>query len=167
MSCSFLSCHLNHSKKSLKSWWSCPVLSLQTSWPSLRGEAEKVGSETVLLLNTPSKELRLPCLLICNPWYRIHGIVRISGDSHTPILTWRKSVSVRKGEQSCFTGNFGSVKVSKGESKVRAMVDRPAKATRVGSSAIASASSKVVNSTRVYSGGPSRSSGSPNRNPSP
>ena len=72
---------------------------------------------------------------------------RITDDYHTPILTWRKFVSVRKGEQSYFTGNFGLVNVSKGESKVRAMVDRPTlKATHFGSSAITSPSFKIYTS---------------------
>ena len=34
-------------------------------------------------------------------------LTAITGDYHMPILTGRKSVSVRKGEQSCFTGGFG------------------------------------------------------------
>jgi hypothetical protein len=32
---------------------------------------------------------------------------RITDDYHTPILAWRKSVSFRIAEQSCFTGGFG------------------------------------------------------------
>jgi len=39
--------------------------------------------------------------------YRIDCEEVRTGDYHTPILTWRKSVFVRKGEQSCFTGGFG------------------------------------------------------------
>ena len=51
----------------------------------------------------------------------------------------KKSVSVRKDEQSCFIGGQEWVKASKGESKVRAIVDRLVqKATCFGSSATAS-----------------------------
>jgi hypothetical protein len=58
----------------------------------------------------------------------------ITDDYHTPILTRRKFVFVRQGEQSCFTGNFGGVIASKGESRVKAIVDGPAsKATCFGS----------------------------------
>jgi hypothetical protein len=32
---------------------------------------------------------------------------QITADYHTPILTGIKSVSVRNGEQGCFTGGFG------------------------------------------------------------
>jgi hypothetical protein len=63
-------------------------------------------------------------------------MVVITGDYYTPIVIWRKSVSVRKCEQSCFTGRFGWVKLCKGESKVRAIVDKLAsKATYFSSSA--------------------------------
>ena len=41
----------------------------------------------------------------------------VTDDYHTPILTWRKSVFIWKGEQSYFTSSFWWVKVSKGESK--------------------------------------------------
>jgi hypothetical protein len=62
-------------------------------------------------------------------------------DYHALTLIRNKYFSVRKGEQSCFTNNFRCVKVSKGESKMRAIVNDPAsEATYFGSSATTAAS---------------------------
>jgi hypothetical protein len=36
----------------------------------------------------------------------------VTGHYHTPILTWRKYVSVRKDEQSCFTDGLGESKAT-------------------------------------------------------